>query len=73
MNDSELLEQLEAERNEKEGKYIVQYKFLNDPEIYTKSFRTFVEALQCNRNIISKYKNNKKKQLDYCVYMEVEQ
>lgn len=48
--------------------YIVKYAFCNDSNVYKKQFNNFIDAMRFQGDIVKKYKNNRKKSLQYCIY-----
>lgn len=49
-------------------KYAVVYRFKDDPKDYRKEFDDFIDAIKYQGEILLKYKNSKKKPLEYCGY-----
>lgn len=45
-------------------KTIVEYKFINEDEIYSYSFENSINAMRFQAEILKKYKNK----LEYCIY-----
>lgn len=44
--------------------FIVEYKFINETDVITKSFTDIISAMRFQGEIVKKYKSK----LEYCIY-----